>query len=78
MRFASFLTLAVGFIFIIPVTAADSNQQKVDQMFAAHDKTGFPGCALGVMQDGNFIYRKGYGREASNSGFHFHRSPFSM
>jgi len=41
--------------------SADTNQQKVDQIFAAYDKADSPGCALGVIRDGNFIYRKGYG-----------------
>ena len=36
-------------------------QRKVDQIFAAYDKPDSPGCALGVIRDGNFIYKKGYG-----------------
>lgn len=36
-------------------------QRKVDQIFAAFEKPDSPGCALGVMRDGNFIYKKGYG-----------------
>ena len=36
-------------------------QRKVDQVFAAYDKPGSPGCALGVVRDGNFIYKHGYG-----------------
>jgi len=36
-------------------------QRKVDQIFAAYDKPDSPGCALGVVRDGNFIYRRGYG-----------------
>src|SRR5271155_1155504 len=35
--------------------------QTVDQVFAAFDKPDSPGCALGVVRDGNFIYKKGYG-----------------
>src|SRR5271170_3496122 len=35
--------------------------RKVDQVFAAYDKPDTPGCALGVVRDGNFIYKKGYG-----------------
>src|SRR6266705_2917517 len=33
-------------------------ERRVDQIFAAYDK---PGCALGVIRDGNFVYKKGYG-----------------
>ncbi len=35
--------------------------QKVDALFAEWDKTSSPGCALGVIEDGEFIYRRGYG-----------------
>lgn len=30
-------------------------------MFAQYDKPDSPGCAVGVIQDGEFIYRRGYG-----------------
>jgi CubicO group peptidase (beta-lactamase class C family) len=33
----------------------------VDQIFAAYGKSDSPGCALGVIQNGNFVYRKAYG-----------------
>jgi CubicO group peptidase (beta-lactamase class C family) len=36
-------------------------ERKVDQVFAAYDKPDSPGCALGVVRDGQFIYKKGYG-----------------
>ena len=36
-------------------------ERKVDQVFGAYDKPGSPGCALGVVRDGNFIYKRGYG-----------------
>jgi CubicO group peptidase (beta-lactamase class C family) len=39
-------------------------QRKVDKVFAAYDKPDSPGCALGVVHDGEFVYKKGYG-EAS-------------
>jgi CubicO group peptidase (beta-lactamase class C family) len=34
---------------------------KVDKVFAAYDKPDSPGCALGVVRDGEFVYKKGYG-----------------
>ncbi|MGB2644993.1 MAG: serine hydrolase domain-containing protein [Candidatus Acidiferrum sp.] len=46
----------------------DAVEQKVDQIFAAFDKTGSPGCALGVVRDGNFIYKKGYGEGSLELG----------
>jgi CubicO group peptidase (beta-lactamase class C family) len=33
----------------------------VDKVFAAFDKPGSPGCALGVAQQGKMLYEKGYG-----------------
>jgi CubicO group peptidase (beta-lactamase class C family) len=36
-------------------------EEKVDQIFAGYAKPASPGCALGVIQNGNFVYRKGYG-----------------
>jgi CubicO group peptidase (beta-lactamase class C family) len=36
-------------------------KRRVDQIFAAYDKSDSPGCALGVIQNGNFVYRKAYG-----------------
>lgn len=41
---------------------------KVDQVFAAYDKPGSPGCALGVVRDGNFIYELGYGEGSLELG----------
>src|SRR5271163_4738383 len=40
---------------------ASELQRKVDQVFAAYDKPDSPGCALGMVRDGEFIYKKGYG-----------------
>jgi CubicO group peptidase (beta-lactamase class C family) len=41
--------------------AAPTDQEAVDALFAAYTKAGSPGCALGVIRDGVFIYSKGYG-----------------
>ncbi|MDQ3258942.1 MAG: hypothetical protein M3R15_34620, partial [Acidobacteriota bacterium] len=34
---------------------------KVGGLFAQWDKPDSPGCALGVIKDGSFIYKRGYG-----------------
>ena len=34
---------------------------KVDQVFAEWNKSDSPGCALGVVRDGKFVYERGYG-----------------
>ncbi|MCG6955138.1 MAG: beta-lactamase family protein, partial [Gemmatimonadetes bacterium] len=33
----------------------------MDSIFRTYDSTHSPGCALGVIRDGDFIYRRGYG-----------------
>ena len=66
MRLAA--VLAFAFLLIVPARAAETDQQRVDQIFAAYDKAGSPGCALGVIQDGAFIYRKGYGAASLELG----------
>lgn len=59
MRFV--MALAFIFGFALRPAAADERQEQVDRIFAAYAKGGSPGCAVGVIQDGNFVYRKGYG-----------------
>jgi hypothetical protein len=41
--------------------ASDSTAQKVDQLFGAFAKAGSPGCSVGVIRNGNFIYKKSFG-----------------
>ncbi len=38
-----------------------SMTDKVDGLFAEWNKADFPGCALGVIKNGSFIYQRGYG-----------------
>jgi len=38
-----------------------SPEDRVDAIFAAYDNTRSPGCAVGVIQDGEFVLRRGYG-----------------
>jgi CubicO group peptidase (beta-lactamase class C family) len=42
--------------------------RKVDQVFAAYDKPDTPGCALGIVRDGEFIYKKAYGTASLELG----------
>jgi CubicO group peptidase (beta-lactamase class C family) len=57
------LLAVVVLLAAIPLaTAAETPVEKrVDALFAAFDKPGSPGCALGVIRDGQFVYRRGYG-----------------
>ena len=59
MRLAAVLAFAC--FLEVSAFAADTDQRAVDRVFAAYDKAGSPGCALGVIRDGAFVYRKGYG-----------------
>jgi CubicO group peptidase (beta-lactamase class C family) len=36
-------------------------QDRVDRLFAKWDKPDSPGCALAVIQNGEIIYKRGYG-----------------
>src|SRR5262245_34153933 len=35
--------------------------EKVDKLFAQWDKPDSPGCSLGVIKEGKFLYKRGYG-----------------
>lgn len=39
----------------------DARFEQVDQIFAGFDRPGSPGCAVGIIQDGEFVYTNGYG-----------------
>jgi len=43
-----------------PAPAAEL-EKRVDALFTEWDKPDSPGCALGVIRDGKFVYRHGYG-----------------
>jgi hypothetical protein len=50
-----------------PTLAAETDQQRVDRIFAAYGKADSPEWALGVTRDGEFIYRKGTGARPSRA-----------
>ncbi len=60
MRILMVAGLVVG-VAMGPLLVAEDSQGKVDEVFAQYNKEDSPGCALGVIRDGDFIYRKGYG-----------------
>jgi CubicO group peptidase (beta-lactamase class C family) len=60
MRFVALALLAFALL-VRPAAHAEDNGEKLDRIFAEYTKPGSPGCALGVIRDGNFVYRKGYG-----------------
>lgn len=40
---------------------AQDFEQRVDQIFSDYAKSNSPGCAVGIIQSGNFVYRNSYG-----------------
>jgi CubicO group peptidase (beta-lactamase class C family) len=54
--------LALSCLVVGPLCAApQAPDPAVDAIFSAYDRTDSPGCALGVIRDGDFVYRRGYG-----------------
>jgi CubicO group peptidase (beta-lactamase class C family) len=43
------------------VAGASEVRASVDEVFSGYDRTDSPGCALGVMHDGELVYARGYG-----------------
>lgn len=74
LRRASILLLIAGALVAVASSAQKAAmdtgglERKVDQVFAAFDKPDSPGCALGVVRDGEFIYKRGYGEASLELG----------
>ncbi len=47
-------------------------RQRIDEVFAEYDRTGGPGCALGVVEAGDLVHARGYGMGQMD-----HRIPIS-
>lgn len=57
-------TFIVAFLSIATATAAlgaDDRAPEVNQLFAMFDKPGSPGCSVGVIRDGDFVYKRSFG-----------------
>src|SRR5262249_11553685 len=61
-------TLLVGSATGLADEREAERQRKIDQLFAAYDKPDSPGCALGVVRNGEFVYKRGYGKGSLESG----------
>ena len=68
MKQMAAVVLALGVLAQGFFLRAEDLSQQVDQFFAAYSQTGTPGCSLGVIRDGAFIYRKSYGEASLELG----------
>jgi len=58
---ASVVTLALAAPLIPAHAQRFTPEPRVDRLFAPWDKSDSPGCAVGVLRNGHFIYERGYG-----------------
>ena len=64
-----FFTLIIALLLFSCQTSFESKDQakynqlfvKVDEIFESWNKTNSPGCALAIIKDGEFLYKRGYG-----------------
>jgi CubicO group peptidase (beta-lactamase class C family) len=70
-RTATIIALSAA-SFSVPACFAQQDagelEHKVDKVFGAFDKPDSPGCALGVVHDGEFVYKRGYGKASLELG----------
>jgi hypothetical protein len=62
------VALALIVFSTVSASAADHAPQKIDEVFAPYNKLHSPGCSLGVIRDGSFIFRKSYGEGSLELG----------
>jgi len=43
------------------ISEAQTPNEKLDQLFKDWDKPNTPGCAVGIIRNGDFVYERGYG-----------------
>ena len=52
----------------MPAAGQDNLTAQVDELFAGYNRTDSPGCALGVIRDGQLVYARGYGMASLELG----------
>jgi CubicO group peptidase (beta-lactamase class C family) len=55
------IVLLLSIITAATSLATDATAKKVDQLFAAFTKPGSPGCSVGIIRNGGFVYKKSFG-----------------
>jgi CubicO group peptidase (beta-lactamase class C family) len=57
----TFIVLLLSIATATVSRGADDRAREVNQLFSAFDKPGSPGCSVGAIRDGNFVYKKSFG-----------------
>jgi CubicO group peptidase (beta-lactamase class C family) len=52
----------------VSASSTDVAPKKIDELFAAYNNPHSPGCSVGVIRDGSFIFRKSYGEASLELG----------
>lgn len=52
---------SLGVLAQVVYLTAQTKTPSVDKLFAAYDMPGSPGCSVGVIRDGGFVYRRAHG-----------------
>jgi CubicO group peptidase (beta-lactamase class C family) len=57
----AFIFLVLSITTATASLGADDRAREVDRLFAIFDKAGSPGCSVGVIRDGKFLYKRSFG-----------------
>ncbi|HMI52713.1 MAG TPA: serine hydrolase domain-containing protein [Candidatus Saccharimonadales bacterium] len=64
----AFLSLSSAASAVFAQKENPSLDREVDQIFSAYDRPDSPGCSVGVIRDGNYIFKKSYGSASLELG----------
>jgi CubicO group peptidase (beta-lactamase class C family) len=68
VQYPAIAALAFGVLVQPALARGNDIPKEVDQIFAANSQPGSPGCSLGVIRDGRFVYRESYGAASLELG----------
>ena len=61
MQFPAAAILTFTILANAPAFATETQERRIDAIFASYEGASSPGCAIGVIQNGKFVYRKAFG-----------------
>lgn len=64
----AFLVLILSIAAASVAVGGDDRVEQVNRLFAAVNKPGSPGCSVGVIQDGDFVYKNSFGEASLELG----------